>query len=111
VFYDVDGDGIQDAEEIGIPNMNLVVTTDNYEIFTDASGNYSFYSDDGTITITQWADANYTQTFPAFSAGYRIVVDQASEAVYCGNDFGNDAVCENPDLTVSFGCAAFRRGF
>ncbi|MCH2214880.1 MAG: FG-GAP-like repeat-containing protein [Flavobacteriales bacterium] len=111
VFHDENGNDVQDPGELGIANMNLLVMPGNFQVFTDANGAYQFYVDDGSYTITQTSSPNWTQVYPDGNQGYTLNVNQATQSEYCENDFGNDAVCPDPDLEVSLGATAFRRGF
>jgi uncharacterized repeat protein (TIGR01451 family) len=55
VWFDFNGDGIQDANEVGIPGVVITVTngTDTYTTTTDFDGYYSFANlPDGTWSVT-----------------------------------------------------------
>ncbi|NNM28780.1 MAG: hypothetical protein HKO57_04620, partial [Akkermansiaceae bacterium] len=56
VFYDTDGDGVQDAGELGIPGIQVTLTYPNGQTVTtttDANGNYLFEGlGEGPHTIT-----------------------------------------------------------
>ncbi len=110
VFHDTNGNEVQDSNELGIPNAHLIVTPGNTNVYTDANGTYVFYSGDDTITITQVSNADWLQQYPANDSGYTLVIDKETQSVYCGNNFGDSAVCPNPDFSVLLGTTAMRRG-
>ncbi|MCT4582895.1 MAG: FG-GAP-like repeat-containing protein [Flavobacteriales bacterium] len=110
VYHDANSNGVQDQGEKGIPNHNLMVTPGNFQVFTDENGYYQLYVDNGTYTINQSEHANWTQTTPANEEGYVVEVNQENETHYSNRDFGNNAVCTSPDLTMHLGTTAFRKG-
>jgi uncharacterized repeat protein (TIGR01451 family) len=70
IWSDIDSDGIQDAGEIGIPNVEVTITFPNLttmETVTDANGNYLFEGlIPGTYTISidpTTLPANYQQSY------------------------------------------------
>ena len=95
-YNDVDGDGIKDLEEVGLPGwtINLSGTTNNSTV-TDQSGNYSFLGlGDGTYNVCEILQAGWQQIFPSSpqfcpgpSAGYSISIGGGNDAI--GNNFGN----------------------
>jgi hypothetical protein len=111
VYYDSNSDGIQNAGEMGIPNSKLEITPGEHLVYTDANGYYQFYITDGSYTITQVVESSdWTQVSPVSDASYTVNVDASQSSEYCGNDFGNSPSCLSPDLSVSLGTTAFRRG-
>ena len=68
IFNDLNGDGIRDTNETGIPNRVINLNQGNYFVSTDAAGNYAFFYFDSTLTytlttggITYW---NFTTPMP-----------------------------------------------
>lgn len=62
VWYDADGNGMQDAGEVGIPGVLVTLTngTTTWTTYTDANGNYVFADlPAGTFTVTV-AASNFT---------------------------------------------------
>jgi hypothetical protein len=109
-FHDIDGDLTQDSNEPGIPNQKLTIAPNNYTVYTNSSGYYEFYVSDGTYDISQVLGANWTQTFPAASASHTLTTNYLVQPVYAGYNFANDPNCADPDLELSMGTTAFRRG-
>ncbi len=110
VFNDQNGNGVQDLGEKGIPNASLTVSPGGFKVYTDDNGYYQLYIGDGSYTIALDTNSKWTQTLPVANGGYTLVVDKATATEYCGNDFGRNAVCSDPDLSLSLGTTAFRRG-
>lgn len=48
----MNGNGVEDVSEAGIPHHVLNVQPGNHYVATDAAGNYSFFYFDSTITYT-----------------------------------------------------------
>jgi len=110
VYHDANENGVQDSLENGIPNQELIVEPGGFRIITQEDGSYEAYLLDGTYTINQVPDSNWTQLSPTSNQGYSLNLVLANQSQYCGNDFGNRANCTDPDLNVSLGTTAFRRG-
>ncbi len=110
LFNDQDEDGVQGPGEKGIPNYSLTVAPGGFKVYTDDNGYYQFYAADGSYSISVDTSSNWSQTFPVGGGTQNLVVDQNITAEYCGNDFGLNSTCDDPDLEVSLGTTAFRRG-
>lgn len=110
VFHDQNENGLQDAAELGIPNRVLLLQPGNFNVITDANGQYELYLDDGSYTLSLLADSNWTELSPGSGNPYQLSINLASQSEYCGNDFGNRALCPDPDLELQLGTTAFRRG-
>ncbi len=110
VYYDANSNGIQDTGEYGIPNQKLIVTPGEIQVFTDQDGYYQLYLDDGTYSIDQEVDPDWTQVYPTGGMGYFVNVLQSDGVDYDNKDFGNSSICTDPDLTVNVGATAFRLG-
>ncbi len=52
VYNDLNGNGVLDAGEPGIPNHIVHITPGNYYVSTDATGDYSFFFTDSTLTYS-----------------------------------------------------------
>lgn len=65
VWYDADGDGVQDAGELGIEGVLITITdgSDTYTTTTDANGNYFLEVPAGTYTIMATPPGGLTQTY------------------------------------------------
>ncbi|MFN8498619.1 MAG: SdrD B-like domain-containing protein [Anaerolineae bacterium] len=67
VFYDINGDGVQQPLEPGIPNVSLTALGPSglLTTTTDANGNYIFPSvAPGSYTVTETVPTGYTATTP-----------------------------------------------
>lgn len=68
VWYDADGDGMQDMDETGIPGVLVTLTdgTNTWSTYTDTSGNYVFADlPAGTYTVTV-DSSNFTIDGPLY---------------------------------------------
>ena len=110
VFQDDNGNGIQDAGEVGIEGVTVTLTgTDDFgndvelTVLTDANGNYSFENlNPGTYTVTQTQPAGFDDGADSGAAGSTVGNDQisnitvgAGEAV-TGNTFGEVLALDAP---------------
>ncbi len=110
VFNDENGNGVQDSTELGIPNQTILVNPGNFQVFTGNSGNFQFYLEDGTFTLKFENTANWSQSTPTNNGTLSLTVNSSQQTEYCGNNFGATANCTSPDLKVSLGNSAMRRG-
>ena len=86
VFDDQNGNGVQDAGELGIGGQQILLTPDNTLFTTNSNGNYIVNTSPGTKTI-MW------QPIPSF------VISAGSQASYTGN-FSAPATGYNFGLTT-----------
>jgi photosystem II stability/assembly factor-like uncharacterized protein len=95
IFDDLDGDGIQDANEKGMAGVTVFLDSDrdgklgpaDFRTSTDASGNYVFPKvPPGTYSLCQIPPAGYVQTTPKFEP----ITVNGSELR--GKKFGNHRV-------------------
>lgn len=110
VYHDVNSDGAQSATELGIPNRSLTVTPGNHQVFTSTDGNYEFFLVDGTYSLSLSGTSSWSQTSPTSPGSISLTINQVTQSIYGGNDFGNSANCSSPDFTVALGNTAMRRG-
>ena len=100
-WYDMDSDGIKDANEPGLPNWTIVLSGDSQDTtYTDANGFYWFMDlMPGSYTVSEVLppDSAWVQTFPP--SGYYDVVLYSGDTVD-SLFFGNDSVPEaiEPDV-------------
>jgi hypothetical protein len=100
-FNDVNGNGVKDAGDLGIPGWQVnIVGTDtlkntvvNQTVTTDPSGKYDITGlTPGTYTITEVMQPGYIQTAPGLStsgsASYTVIIENSS-TVIVDKDFGN----------------------
>ncbi len=97
-FNDLDGDGVQDSDEPGLPGweIDLVGPTQAYRVVTDAEGRYCIEVEPGVYTVAEIQQAGWVQTYPT-TVTHTIDVcgSLESENVYIA-DFGNVERCEEP---------------
>ncbi|MGD1044155.1 MAG: SdrD B-like domain-containing protein [Bacteroidota bacterium] len=101
-FNDLNGDGLQNNGELGIPNFtinltnNLLAGSVNLTTTTDANGNYCFNNlQAGTYTVSETNPGGWLQTFPA-SPGTQIVAlatNQHMDNINFGNKRDLAAAC------------------
>jgi len=89
VYYDTNGNSMQDGGEAGIANVKIRLSgagTDS--TLTDANGHYSFDSlAAGVFTISEVPPPGLVQTFPASSSPYSFTLLFTADT--SGIDFGN----------------------
>ena len=83
VFEDLDGDGVQDAGEVGLQGVVVELLDENGNVIdrtvTDANGEYFFGVDSGTYTV-RVAEENLT-AIPTGSVGDRVWLDVDGDGV------------------------------
>jgi hypothetical protein len=96
-FNDLNGNGVKDAGEPGLPNWEIKLFGAAAQIdTTDSSGNYCFNNlAAGVYTVTETNQANWQQTYPASPGTHNI--NLTAEQNLTNKDFGNK-------LTNSTGC-------
>jgi hypothetical protein len=89
-FNDLNGNGLQDSGEPGLPGWTIKITDasgNTHTAITDASGNYSFtVPSPGTYTVAEVSQPGWVQTAP--SSGTYLVSVPTGQA-YLHKDFGN----------------------
>ncbi len=108
VYFDVNQNSIQDASEPGISNQKITITPGNIQVYTNQDGEYEFFVGDGNYTVSQEVTSSWSQFSPL--TYHTVNVIQFNSVQYCGNDFGNTNSCAYPNLEISLGTTAFRRG-
>ena len=103
IWYDQDGDGLQDDDEIGIASVVITITNgvSTYTTTTDYNGDYSFSNlADDTWTVTVQQPAGMTTTSGAESIG-----TLSTDVVLSGGSvisIGGSG-CSNCDLDIDLG--------
>ncbi|NJN77283.1 MAG: T9SS type A sorting domain-containing protein [Saprospiraceae bacterium] len=110
VFHDVNQNGVQDGNEVGIPGITVKIVGENKNVTTDENGYYEATLNIGTYTLQQISGANWSQYLPALSGTLTVNVTQIG-ANYPNNNFADTASCLNPDLAVELNTTALRVGF
>ena len=62
VYQDIDGDGIPDPDETGIPRVEIRLTGQNRSVLTDNFGMFYFPLPSGTYSLTEVDPPGYTST-------------------------------------------------
>jgi uncharacterized repeat protein (TIGR01451 family) len=99
VFNDINGNGLLDINEPGIPNHIVNITPGNYYVSSAINGDYSFFYVDSTQTysingapINYWAQTNNpavitcnpsTQTTSGLNLGYQVIPGIHEVTVNC----------------------------
>lgn len=107
VFHDENEDCVQGANEKGKPGLLVKVSPGDRYTTTDANGNYQFFLEPGTYVVTHTPTENWTST--CNSSGFNLTI--APEQTFCDNNFGIKTGCTDPNLNISLGTTALRRGF
>ncbi|NJB82469.1 FG-GAP-like repeat-containing protein [Wenyingzhuangia aestuarii] len=101
---------IQDEGEKGIPGVVITAMPGNRKVTTDEYGNYQLFLNPGSYTITQQTPENWNSTCGFDDEnGYEVTISQGKS--YCGNNFGNTTQCVDPNLFLTLGTTALRKGF
>ncbi len=108
VYFDKNGNCVQDADEPGVRNAALTITPGNQVVYTDSAGHYAIYLAPDTYTLTIAPPDNWDRGCNTSSA--TVVVSQIG-ATYCGHDFPLTAACPYPDLEVEVASTSHRIGF
>jgi|GEM_PF-2379572 hypothetical protein len=103
-WNDGNGDGVKDANEMGIPNWKIKLFGSNVDsVFTDAYGNYTFPNlPAGTYVVEEEQQSGWMQTFPQQSY-YTITLSSGQNEMNV--DFGNrltDVIVSNALWRYSF---------
>ena len=96
-WYDVDGDGEFDNDEVGLEGWTIFLDHNNNgeldesetSTVTDAEGNYSFELSEGTYTVAEVLQPGWVQTTPEDGS---YTVSLAAGDDLSGFDFGNQAI-------------------
>ncbi|MFT7155717.1 MAG: putative repeat protein (TIGR01451 family) [Parvicella sp.] len=107
VYHDVNQNCIQDAGEIGISGILIKVEPGNRLTTTDVNGAYQFFLETGAYSVSQELLANWSSNCNV--GGYSLVITEG--VTYCENNFGNSTTCPSPNLNVTLGTTALRKGF
>jgi uncharacterized repeat protein (TIGR01451 family) len=101
-FNDLNGNGIRDSGEPGLPNWTIKVTDSSgntQTVTTDSLGNYSFtVPAPGTYTVAEVLQTGWTQTAPATPGTH--TVNALPGQVVSNKDFGNRKQQNQCDLQI-----------
>jgi hypothetical protein len=107
VYHDENLNCIQDAGEIGLSGILMKVEPGNRFTTTDANGEYQFFLEAGTYSLSQELSVNWTANCNV--TGYILVIVEG--VTYCENNFGNSTTCSDPNLNATLGTTVLRKGF
>jgi|GEM_PF-1633728 protocatechuate 3,4-dioxygenase beta subunit len=88
-FYDVNGNGIKDGNEIGLSNWKIILlgSSSSETTTTNANGNYAFTTvRPGMYSVQEINKNDWVQTFPV--SGFHSVFFTSGDSIL-GKDFGN----------------------
>ena len=98
-FNDVNGNGVRDADEPGLPGVEIHLTNASGAVTTttsDAAGAFSFTNlSAGTYTLAEVVPSGFTQTAPAAPGTYTVTLSGTQTAP--NFVFGNQAVVAGSD--------------
>lgn len=106
VFYDENESGFLDASEQPLRNTPVVLTPDALSSYTNANGEYRFYVDDGTYSLTTIADSCWVLTSDSLS--YSMNIENSS---FSNLNFGYNLSFENPHVQPRLYSGPTRCGF
>lgn len=110
VYHDENLNCIQEEGEKGISGIIIKTSPGNRKVTTDKNGNYQLYLSPGEYTISQETKEGWNSTCNfSQNEGYNLNLQTGNN--YCGNNFGNTTACINPDLNITLGTTALRKGF
>jgi hypothetical protein len=110
MFNDINGDGVQDPDEVGLPNWMVTLNIGHFADMTDADGNYFFGSlPPNTYTISEVHKLYWEQTCPDPPGTYDVTLEP--EQTVTGKDFGNRIIPNIQDLSVTVAGGTARPGF
>ncbi len=98
-WNDLDGDGVQDAEEPGLAGWEIYIDSNSNDQWddgepiatTDADGLYTLSGlEPGTYTVAEVQQTGWTQIFPVSPGTHSVVLTEGQ--VIDGIDFGNQAL-------------------
>lgn len=93
VFYDENENGNSDILEQSLQNVPVTITPDALSSYTDSTGSYRFYVDDGNYSITTNPDSCWVLTTDSLS--YSVSIDNSS---FSDLNFGYSLSSENPHV-------------
>lgn len=110
LFNDADGDCVRDPGEAGLPGWTIMLNPGGLATLTDVNGNYFFsFLTPNTYTISEILKPNWQQTCPAPPGTHVVVLNQGQTVT--DRNFGNRALANVQDLSVSVGGGPARPGF
>jgi uncharacterized repeat protein (TIGR01451 family) len=78
VFYDVNQNGLEEPNDIGLPWKEVKNNTNNTVLYTNTSGNYVQYLPDGAYTMEEHFQASGSTILTSDSASYHFTLNQSS---------------------------------
>ncbi|MGB8657299.1 MAG: dockerin type I domain-containing protein [Candidatus Zixiibacteriota bacterium] len=109
-FNDIDGDCVRDSGEVGLPRWMVTLNPGQLANLTDSAGDYSFaFLPPNTYTISEVGKPYWEQTCPAPPGTYVVPLDSAQTVT--GKDFGNRALVNIQDLSITVAGGVARPGF
>ena len=109
-YIDANSNCIYDEGELKLKNTKITIAPDNKIAYTNSEGEYAFYMNTGTYTITAETPAYYTQFCPTAPLTHTAVITSLGGDT-CGLDFGFLADGTHSDLSVCMTTTVLRKNF
>ncbi|NQY28673.1 MAG: VCBS repeat-containing protein, partial [Flavobacteriaceae bacterium] len=109
-YIDENSNCTYDAGEVLLKNTKLTIAPDDKITYTNTNGEYSFYMNTGTYTITAESPLYYTQFCPSNQGVHTVTVTAIGEIIP-DKDFGFVADGSHSDLSVSMSTTVLRKNF
>ncbi|MFK7948603.1 MAG: FG-GAP-like repeat-containing protein [Saprospiraceae bacterium] len=97
VYNDLNRNCQNDDSEMGISNIAVVAQPGNVTTYTNQNGEYEFDLAIGNYTITAIDSAEWEKSCAITAHNVNVM---AVNEQYCGYNFADTAICQNPDLYV-----------
>ncbi|PHS06070.1 MAG: hypothetical protein COA88_11310 [Kordia sp.] len=109
-YIDENSNCIYDTGDVLLKNTKLTIAPDDKTTYTNSNGEYSFYMNTGTYTITAESPLYYTQFCPSSQEAHTATVTAIGETIP-DKDFGFVADGSISDLSVSMSTTVLRKNF
>jgi len=109
-YVDENSNCIYDTGELLLKNAKMTISPDEKITYTNANGEYSFYMNTGTYTITAESPLYYIQFCPSSQGNHTATVTEIG-GVIPDQDFGFVADGEHSDLSISMSTTVLRKNF
>jgi hypothetical protein len=109
-YIDANSNCAFDEGELKLTNTKITIAPDNKIAYTNSEGEYAFYMNTGTYTISAETPTYYTQFCPTAPLTYTSVITSLGGDT-CGLDFGFLADGTHSDLSVCMTTTVLRKNF
>ena len=109
-YVDANENGQYDNGETLLKNVKISVDELGIDTYTNEQGEYSYYLNDGSYTLSQEAPTYYSLFSPGDNGTYSVTISGTGES-YPNKDFGYTASGSQPDLYINISTTMLRKGF